>query len=101
MVNDKKIDGISDLRDESDRNGVRVVIELKKDAIPQVVENNLWKHTGLETSFSGNLLALTNDGTQPDRLSLKSVLSRFAKFRYFMLLYLFHVYLLSNSQLNL
>ncbi|CAM9466525.1 unnamed protein product [Ascophyllum nodosum] len=83
MVNDKKLDGISDLRDESDRNGVRVVIELKRDANPQVVENNLFKKTQLRTSFSGNMLALGSDGTKkPHRFSLRAALQAFVDFRF-------------------
>lgn len=81
MVNEKKLDGIADLRDESDRHGVRVVIELKKDAVPHIVENNLWKYTGLQSSFSGNMLALTDNGTYPQRLSIRSILRHFIKFR--------------------
>lgn len=82
MVNDKKLDGISDLRDESDRDGVRVVIELKRDANPQVVENNLFKKTQLQTSFSGNMLALGNDGNKPHRFSLRVALQSFIDFRF-------------------
>ena len=82
MVNDKKLDGISDLRDESDREGIRVVIELKRDAIPALVQNNLFKKTSLQTSFSGNMLALVDDGKQPQRLSLKTLLQTFIDFRF-------------------
>ena len=82
LVNDKKISGIADLRDESDRDGVRVVIELKKDAIPALVQNNLFKKTSLQTSFSGNMLALVDDGKQPQRLSLKTLLQTFIDFRF-------------------
>ena len=67
MVNDKKLAGISDLRDESDRHGIRVVIELKRDAVPGVVLNNLFQKTSLQTSFSGNFLALIRGGSAPGR----------------------------------
>ncbi|MEM9772389.1 MAG: DNA gyrase subunit A, partial [Cyanobacteria bacterium P01_D01_bin.73] len=60
LVNDKKLDGISDIRDESDRDGMRVVIELKRDAYPQVVLNNLYKQTPLQTNFGANMLALVD-----------------------------------------
>ncbi|WP_425263903.1 DNA gyrase subunit A [Thermoflavimicrobium dichotomicum] len=72
LVRDKKIDGITDLRDESDRNGMRVVIELRRDVNPRIVLNNLFKHTSLQTSFGVNMLALV-DG-QPKVLNLKQVL---------------------------
>jgi DNA gyrase subunit A len=81
LVNDKKLEGISDLRDETDREGLRMVIELKKDAVPAVVQNNLFKKTALQTSFSGNMLALVQDGTQPKRVTLKEALSVFITFR--------------------
>lgn len=82
MVNDKKIDGISDLRDESDREGIRVVIELKRDAIPAIVQNNLLKRTALQVSFSGNMLALVDAGTQPRRVTLRDLLTIFIDFRF-------------------
>ncbi|MCS1352704.1 DNA gyrase subunit A [Mechercharimyces sp. CAU 1602] len=72
LVRDKKIDGITDLRDESDRNGMRVVIELRRDVNPKVTLNNLYKQTSLQTSFGVNMLALV-DG-QPKVLNLKEVL---------------------------
>jgi DNA gyrase subunit A len=72
LVRDKKIEGITDLRDESDRNGMRVVVELRRDVNPRVVLNNLFKHTSLQTSFGVNTLALV-DG-QPRVLNLKEVL---------------------------
>ena len=72
LVKDKKIDGISDLRDESDRDGMRMYIEIKRDANPHKVLNNLFKHTALQASFNMNMLALV-DG-QPQTLPLKSVL---------------------------
>ncbi|MBN6889945.1 DNA gyrase subunit A [Cytobacillus horneckiae] len=72
LVRDKKIDGITDLRDESDRNGMRIVIEVRKDANANVLLNNLYKHTALQTSFGINLLALVNG--QPKVLNLKQCL---------------------------
>ena len=82
LVNDKKLDGISDLRDESDRNGIRVVIELKRDAIPSIVENNLYKKTALQSTFSGNMLALIDEGKQPMRINLRQALDVFIDFRF-------------------
>ncbi len=79
LVADKKITGISELRDESDRQGMRIVIELKKDAQPQVVLKNLYKHTAMQSAFSCNMLALV-DG-QPRVLSLKEALQQFIEFR--------------------
>lgn len=81
LVNDKQLEGIADLRDETDREGMRMVIELKKDAVPAVVQNNLFKRTALQTTFSGNMLALMQDGTQPRRITLKEALLAFIKFR--------------------
>lgn len=82
MVNEKKLDGVSDLRDESDRDGIRVVIELKRDAIAAVVQNNLFKKTALQVSFSGNMLALTNKGTEPQRVTLREGLKVFIAYRF-------------------
>lgn len=79
LVRDKRIEGISDLRDESDRDGMRVVIELKRDAKPEVVKNNLYKHTQLQTTFGVNMLALV--GKQPRLLNLKQVLNEFIEHR--------------------
>ncbi len=79
MVNDKKLEGISDIRDESDRDGMRIVIELKRDAYPQVVLNNLYKQTPLQCNFSANMLALV-DG-EPQLLTLKRFLEVFLDFR--------------------
>ena len=73
------VDGISDLRDESDRNGVRVVIELKKDVDTKIILNQLYKHTLLQTTFNSNMLAL-NKG-KPEQLNLKEILSLFIDFR--------------------
>jgi DNA gyrase subunit A len=82
LVNDKKLEGIADLRDESDRDGIRVVIELKRDAVAAVVLNNLYKKTPLQTSFSGNFLALMGEGTKPQRFTLRSALECFLDFRF-------------------
>lgn len=82
MVNDKKLDGISDLRDESNRDGIRVVLELKRDANPSVVRNNLFKKTQLQASFAGNHLALGAAGKQPHRYSLRQALLEFLDFRF-------------------
>ena len=79
LVNDKKLDGISDTRDESDRDGMRIVIELKRDAYPQVVLNNLYKQTPLQTNFGANMLALV-DG-EPQSLTLRDFLKVFLDFR--------------------
>ena len=79
LVNDKKIVGISDLRDESDRDGIRVVIELKRDASYKKVLNNLFKFTELQTSFPVNMVALV-DGI-PQTLSLKTILELYLKHR--------------------
>ena len=77
QVRDKKLEGISDLRDESDRIGMRVVIELKKDANPQVVLNNLFKQTALQTSFGIIMLALVDDQKQPRILSLRQIIDEY------------------------
>ena len=77
LVKDKKLDGISGLRDESDRNGMRMVIELKRDANPQVMLNRLFSATQLQTTFSIVLLALVNDQRQPKLLTLKEVLQEY------------------------
>ncbi|MBC5795232.1 DNA topoisomerase (ATP-hydrolyzing) subunit A [Sphaerospermopsis sp. LEGE 00249] len=79
LVNDKKIDGIADIRDESDRDGMRIVIELKRDAYPRVVLNNLYKQTPLQSNFGANMLALVNG--EPQILTLKNFLSVFLDFR--------------------
>ncbi|MDD5040476.1 MAG: DNA gyrase subunit A [Patescibacteria group bacterium] len=80
LVQDKRIDGIKDLRDESDKDGVRIVIELKKDAYPKKVLNRLYSLTDLQTSFHVNMLALV-DGIQPRVLNLKMVLEEYIKHR--------------------
>ena len=80
LVNQKKIEGISDLRDESDRNGMRIVFEIKRDAIANVVLNKLYKYTSLQTSFSVNNICLVNG--RPELLNLKSMISNFVDFRH-------------------
>jgi len=80
LVNDKKIEGISDIRDESDRNGMRIVYELKRDAIANVVLNNLYKHTQLQTSFSVNNVALVNG--RPLTLNLKELIHYYVEHRH-------------------
>jgi DNA gyrase subunit A len=80
LAKDKKVEGISDLRDESDRHGIRVVVELKRDSSPKKILNNLFKHTALQTSFPANIVALV-DGT-PQTLNLKTILEEFLKHRY-------------------
>jgi DNA gyrase subunit A len=91
LVNDKKLEGVADLRDESDRDGIRMVIELKRDAVPAIVLNNLYKKTALQTSFSGNFLALMNSDTDPNaeseslvpqRFTLRRALDVFLDFRF-------------------
>ncbi len=80
LVSSKKIEGIRNLRDESDKEGMRIVIELKNDAVPQKILNNLYKHTDLQRTFHLNMLALV-DGIQPQVLSLKAVLEYYLKHR--------------------
>lgn len=80
LINDKKLEGISDIRDESDRNGMRIVYELKRDAIPNVVLNNLYKYTGLQSSFSVNNIALV--GGRPMTLNLKDMIHYFVEHRH-------------------
>ncbi len=77
QVREKRLEGISDLRDESDRIGMRIVIELKKDANPQVVLNNLYKQTALQTSFGIIMLALVDDQKQPKILSLRQIIDEY------------------------
>ena len=81
QVHDKRLEGISDLRDETDRNGMRVVIELKRDANPQVVLNRLFAQTAMQSSFSINMLALVNNQTQPKILSLRHILDEYLTFQ--------------------
>ena len=80
LVRDKTIEGISDLRDESDRNGMRIVIEIKRDVQGDVVLNQLWRHTRLQTSFPVNMLAL--DKGQPKQMGLIEILNAFISFRF-------------------
>src|SRR5678815_123571 len=79
LVREKTIEGISDLRDESDRDGMRIVIELKRGEVPEVVLNNLYKHTQLQTTFGIIMLAIV--GGRPRVLSLLEVLEQFIEFR--------------------
>ena len=81
QVHDKRLEGISDLRDETDRNGMRVVIELKRDANPQVVLNRLFAQTAMQTTFSINMLALVNNQSQPKILSLRHILDEYLTFQ--------------------
>ena len=81
LVKDKKVDGIKALRDESDRDGVRVVIEMKKEAYPKKILNALYKHTSLQTTFHLNMLALVDGGIQPKVLTLKMILEEYIKHR--------------------
>jgi DNA gyrase subunit A len=79
LVKEKKIEGIADLRDESDRDGMRIVVELKRDAVADVVLNQLWRHTALQSSFAVNMIAL--NGGRPELLTLSDVLRAFIDFR--------------------
>ena len=72
LVREKKIEGISDLRDESDRDGMRIVIELKRDAVADVVLNQLYRYTPLQTSFGANMVAL--NGGRPELMTLKDLI---------------------------
>lgn len=80
LAKEKKIEGIADLRDESDRRGLRIYIELKRDAVPKKILNNLFKHTALQTTFPANMVALV-DGT-PQTLNLKIIVEEYLKHRY-------------------
>ena len=81
LVKDKRVDGISDLRDESDRNGMRIVIELKRDANPQVVLNQLYNYTQMEDTFSVIMLALVKNQKQPQILTLREILDHYIAFQ--------------------
>ena len=81
QVEDKRLEGISDIRDESDRNGMRVVIELKRDANPQVVLNRLFAQTQLQTTFAINMLALVQNQSQPKILSLRHIIDEYLAFQ--------------------
>ena len=76
---DKRIEGVSDIRDESNREGVRIVIDLKRDATPEVVLNQLWRHTPAQSSFPANMLAIR--GGRPETLALREIIESFVKFR--------------------
>jgi len=80
LVKEKKIEGISDLRDESDRHGIRVVVELKRDSSPKRILNSLYKFTSLQTTFSSNVVALVDN--TPQTLNLKTILEEYIKHRY-------------------
>jgi DNA gyrase subunit A len=79
LVKEKKIEGISDLRDESDRDGMRIVIELKRDAVSDVVLNQLWRFTAMQSSFGANMVAL--NGGRPELMTLRDMLTAFVEFR--------------------
>lgn len=81
QVEDKRLEGISDIRDESDRNGMRIVIELKRDANPQVVLNRLFNQTQLQTTFAINMLALVDNQSQPKILSLRHIIDEYLTFQ--------------------
>ena len=81
QVNDKRLEGISDIRDETDRNGMRIVIEVKHDANPQVVLNRLFAQTAMQTSFAINMLALVDNQKQPKILSLRSIIDEYLAFQ--------------------
>jgi DNA gyrase subunit A len=81
LVKEKRLEGISDLRDETDRNGMRIVVELKRDAVPQVVLNHLLTLTQLQVSFSINMLALVDNQSQPKILSLRHILDEYLKYQ--------------------
>ena len=79
LVREKRIEGVADLRDESDRDGMRIVIELKRDAVADVVLNQLWRYTAMQSSFGANMIAL--NGGRPETLTLKDMLRAFLDFR--------------------
>ena len=79
LVREKRVEGISDLRDESDRDGMRIVIEIKRDAVADVVLNQLWRFTAMQSSFGANMIAL--NGGRPEMLTLKDMLAAFLDFR--------------------
>ncbi len=79
LVREKRVEGISNIWDESNREGMRVVIELKRDAVPEVVLNNLWRYSDLQTSFGANMLAI--NGGRPEQLNLKDMIEAFTSFR--------------------
>jgi DNA gyrase subunit A len=77
LINDKKLEGISDIRDESDRKGMRIVYDIKRDAMPSVCSTHLYKHTALQTSFSVNNIALVKG--RPEMLNLKDMIVHFVE----------------------
>ena len=79
LIREKRVEGVSDLRDESDRDGMRIVIEIKRDALPDVVLNQLWRYTSLQTTFGANMIALS--GGRPEMLTLRDFLRFFIDFR--------------------
>ena len=79
LVNDRKIEGVSDLRDESDRKGIRIVIDLKKGSIAEIIVNSLYKYTQLETSFGINMMAVVDN--RPMLLNIKQILEHFLRHR--------------------
>ncbi len=79
LVREKRVEGISDIWDESNREGMRIVIELKRDAIADVVLNQLWRYSDLQTSFGANMLAI--NGGRPEQLNLRDILGAFTAFR--------------------
>src|SRR2546428_12573195 len=79
LVNEKKIDGITDIRDESDRDGIRVVLDLRRDAVPKVILNNLYKHTQMQETFGAIFLAIVNN--RPQVLNLKQMIGHFIDHR--------------------
>ena len=81
QVNDKRLEGISDIRDETDRTGMRIVIEVKHDANPQVVLNRLFAQTQMQTTFAVNMLALVDNQSQPKILSLRHILDEYLTFQ--------------------
>ena len=86
LVSNKKIDGVTAVRDESDRDGMRIVVELRRATNARVVLNNLYMRTRLQTAFPGHIIAIVDGGTKPERLTLKRALQLFINFR----LKLFH-----------
>ncbi|MCR4261207.1 MAG: DNA gyrase subunit A [Candidatus Colwellbacteria bacterium] len=80
LVNDKRIEGIRDIRDESDKDGLRVVIDMKQSAVPQKIMNQLWKHTELQKDFHLNMVALA-EGIKPETMSIKDVIASFVEHR--------------------
>jgi DNA gyrase subunit A len=81
LIKDKKLDGIRDIRDESNKDGIRIVIEVKRDAVPEIVLNNLFKQTDLQKNISYNMLALVNRGRQPKLLNVQEILAAFIEHR--------------------